>query len=54
MVKVPLTVAERIRAALNTRRDLNLETVAIRHQLGVFARWDRRFRPGDRLLWSFS
>jgi hypothetical protein len=28
-----------------------LETVALRHQLAVLARSDRRFRPGDRLLW---
>jgi hypothetical protein len=51
MVEVFLTVAERVRAALNTRRDLILETVALRHQLGVLARSDRRFRPGDRLFW---
>jgi len=46
-----LTVAAGIRAALNARRDLILETVALRHQLGVLARSDRRFRPGDRLFW---
>src|SRR5260370_27868763 len=51
MVEVLLTVAGRIRAALNTRRDLVLEIVALRHQLGVLARSDRRFRPSDRLLW---
>src|ERR1700730_3847575 len=51
MVEFLLTVAERIRAALHARRDLILETVALRHQLGVLARSDRRFRPGDRLFW---
>ena len=51
MVEVFLTVAARIRAALNARRDLILEMVALRHQLGVLARSDRRFRPGDRLFW---
>jgi hypothetical protein len=51
MVKFFLTVAERIRAALNARRDLILETVALRHQLGVLARSDRRFCSGDRLFW---
>jgi hypothetical protein len=51
MVEVFLTVAAKIRAALNARRDLMLETIALRHQLAVLARSDRRFRPGDRLLW---
>jgi hypothetical protein len=47
----------RTRAALGsagaTRRDLLLETLALRHQLGVLARSNRRFRPADRLLWLF-
>jgi hypothetical protein len=51
MVEVFLTVVARIRATLNARRDLILEMVALRHQLGVLARSDRRFRPGDRLFW---
>jgi hypothetical protein len=34
-----------------TRTDLLLETLALRHQLGVLARSRRRFRPIDRLLW---
>jgi hypothetical protein len=34
-----------------TRTDLLLETLALRHQLGVLARSHRRFRPTDRLLW---
>jgi hypothetical protein len=34
-----------------TRIDLLLETLALRHQLGVLARSHRRFRPTDRLLW---
>jgi hypothetical protein len=40
-----------IRFALSTRRDLLLEMLALRHQLGVRARSNRRFRPSDRLLW---
>src|SRR5260221_1997691 len=51
MVEGFLTVVARIRATLNARRDLMLEMLALRHQLGVLARSDRRFRPGDRLFW---
>jgi hypothetical protein len=40
-------------SARATRRDLLLETLALRHQLGVLARSNRRFRPADRLLWLF-
>ena len=40
-----------IRFALSTRRDLLLEILALRHQLAVLARSNRRFRPSDRLLW---
>ena len=40
-----------IRFALSTRRDLLLEILALRHQLAVRARPNRRFRPSDRLLW---
>src|SRR5712692_2390373 len=39
------------RSALSTRRDLLFENLALRHQLAVLARSDRRFRPCDRLLW---
>ena len=41
------------RSARATRRDLLLETLALRHQLGVLARTNRRFRPADRLFWLF-
>jgi putative transposase len=51
MGEVFLTVADRIRAALRTRRDLLLEILALRHQLGVLSRSDRRFRLFDRLFW---
>ena len=51
MVEVFLSVGARFRATLNARRDLILEMVALRHQLGVLARSDRRFRSGDRLFW---
>src|SRR6516225_2685555 len=40
-----------LRAALFTRLDLLCEILALRHQQGVLARSDRRFRPTDRLLW---
>jgi hypothetical protein len=36
-----------------TRRELLLETLALRHQLGVLARSNGRFRPADRLFWLF-
>ena len=39
------------RATQATRIDLLLETLALRHQLGVLARSHRRFRSTDRLLW---
>jgi hypothetical protein len=35
------------------RRDLLLEILALRHQLGVLARSNRRFCPADRLFWLF-
>jgi Homeodomain-like domain len=40
-----------VRSAQATRRDLLLETLALRHQLGVLARSNKRFRPADRLFW---
>jgi hypothetical protein len=40
-----------LRSALSTRANRFLEILALRHQLGVLARSDRRFRPSDRLLW---
>src|SRR5262245_64850307 len=39
------------RSAPATRRDLLLETLALRHQLSVLARSNRRFRRSDRLFW---
>src|SRR5258708_16877599 len=42
-----------LRSTLSTRGNLLLEILALRHQLGVLARSDRRFRPSDRLLWLF-
>src|ERR1700676_3696930 len=39
-----------LRSALSAHSDLLLESLALRHQLGVLARSDRRFRPSDRLL----
>ena len=40
-----------LRSALSTHADIFLEILALRHQLGVLARSDRRFRRSDRLLW---
>jgi len=40
-----------LRSALFVRIDVFFEILALRHQLGVLARSDRRFRPADRLLW---
>jgi hypothetical protein len=40
-----------VRSTSSTRKDLLLETLALRHQLSVLARSNRRFRPSDRLLW---
>ena len=40
-----------VRLALSTRRDFLLESLALRHQLGILARSNRRFRAADRLLW---
>ena len=40
-----------LRSGLFTGLDLLFEILALRHQLGVLARADRRFRRADRLLW---
>ena len=40
-----------VRLALSTRRDLLLESLALRHQLGVLVRSNRSFRAADRLFW---
>jgi hypothetical protein len=40
-----------LRSALSARRDLLLEYLALRHQMAILTRPDRRFRPADRLLW---
>jgi hypothetical protein len=40
-----------LRIALSVRRDLLIECLALRHQLAVLGRSDRRFRPSDRLFW---
>jgi hypothetical protein len=42
-----------IRSGPATRQDLLLETLALRHQLAVLARSNKRFRPADRLFWLF-
>src|SRR5207237_3079395 len=48
-----ITTVGALRSLCATRRDLLLETLALRHQLGVLARSNRRFRPAGRLLWLF-
>jgi hypothetical protein len=42
-----------VRSAQATRRDLLLETLALRHQLGVLARSNKRCRPVGQLFWLF-
>lgn len=53
MLEIAATLARALRSALETRQDLVLENLALRHQLAVLARSDRRprFTPADRLLW---
>ena len=46
---IPTTAA--LRRPLCPRRDLLLEILALRHQLAVLRRSDRRLRPSDRLFW---
>jgi hypothetical protein len=46
-----LRMVAALRSALFTRLDVLFEILALRHQLGVLARADRRFRLADRLLW---
>jgi hypothetical protein len=48
-----MTTRPASRSAQATRRDLALETLALRHQLGVLAHSNQRFRPVDRLFWLF-
>ncbi|HJZ73151.1 MAG TPA: helix-turn-helix domain-containing protein [Vicinamibacterales bacterium] len=50
MSDVVRTVAA-IRAAVSSRLDLLFEVLALRHQVTVLARANRRFRRSDRLLW---
>ena len=50
-MRYALRTVAALRSALCTRRDLLLEILALRQQLGVLSRSDRRFRPFDRLFW---
>src|SRR5262245_58441997 len=50
MRRVTRTVAA-IQVAFSRRGDLLLEILALRHQLSVLRRSNRRFRRSDRLLW---
>jgi putative transposase len=53
MFRLGLTLVATLRSALRTHQDLVLENLALRHQLELLTRTDRRprFRPVDRLLW---
>jgi len=50
-MRVGLRTVAALRSALFMRLDVLFEILALRHQLGVLARSDRRFRQADRLLW---
>jgi putative transposase len=52
-MRAVMTTRPASRSAQAMRRDLLLETLALRHQLGVLARSNQRFRPVDRLFWLF-
>lgn len=49
MLQILSTLAATLRPALKSRRDLVLENLALRHQLGVLTRSDKRPRlcPSD-------
>ncbi len=53
MLEIVSTLAKTLRSALESRQDLVLENLALRHQLAVLTRSEGRprFRPADRLLW---
>jgi hypothetical protein len=53
MIEVMRWLAILIRAALSERRDLPLENLALRQQLGVLNRRNGvpRLKKGDRLFW---
>ena len=53
MLEIVSILAKTLQSALDSRQDLVLENLALRHQLAVLTRSvDRpRFRPADRLLW---
>ena len=52
-MRAAITTRPAARSAQATRRDLLLETLALRHQLGVLAGSNKRLRPVDRLFWLF-
>jgi transposase InsO family protein len=53
MLDIFLALVGTLRSGLKTREDLVLENLALRHQLAVLMRSDRRvrFRVADRLFW---
>ena len=54
MSDLALALASALLSTLESRRDLVLENLALRHQLAVLAASERRprFRPADRLVWT--
>src|SRR3989442_855332 len=46
-----IRTVDALRSALSARRDPFLEHLALRHQVGILARSNRRSRAPDRLLW---
>jgi len=50
-MRAVITTDDTLRSPRPARRDLLLETLALRHQLGVLARSNKHFRAADRLLW---
>jgi len=51
MASVVVSLLRSLRFLVGSRASLHPEILALRHQLAVRARPNRRFRPSDRLLW---
>ncbi len=50
-----VSIWDLLATALRTRADLQLENLALRHQLAVLHRGSKRpqLRPSDRILWAW-
>ena len=55
MLTIIQTLAHLMRDSLRSRLSIQLESLALRHQLAVYRRATRRprIRPADRILWSW-